>query len=167
MDVLVVRHGIALPREDAVRQGMLDRDRPLTDKGRTRMKRIGRGLAKQTPGVVALITSPLRRAMETSEILAKAYGDLEQTETAALLPDAEPSELAHFLAESATESPVAVVGHEPHLGCWTSYCLTGDARSIARLKKGGACLIRFEDAPGPAKGRLLWLLPPSVLRHMG
>jgi phosphohistidine phosphatase len=164
MDVLVVRHGIAMDREEAASQGMLDRDRPLTPKGRSRMKRAARGIAKQAPGVVALATSPFRRALETAEILRREYGDVDHSETPALLPDADPKDLAHFLAESASESPVAVVGHEPHLGCWMSWCLTGEARTIVDLRKGGACLLRFEDAPGPGKGRLIWLLPPAVLR---
>lgn len=165
MDVLVVRHGIAMDRDQAASRGMLDRDRPLTPRGRWRMKRAARGIAKLAPGVVALAASPFRRALETAEILENAYGDLQPTETPALLPDADPEDLAHFLAESATESPVAVVGHEPHLGGWVSWCLTGASRRIVDLRKGGACLLRFEDAPGPGKGRLIWLIPPAVLRR--
>jgi phosphohistidine phosphatase len=166
MDVLIVRHGIALSRDDASSQGMLDRDRPLTAKGRSRMKRIARDLTKRAPGVVALTTSPFRRALETAEILRKEYGEVELTETGALAPDANPANLALFLAESAADSPVAIVGHEPQLGNFIGWCLTGEARKILDLRKGGACLLRFEDAPGPGKGCLIWLLPPSALRSL-
>ncbi|HEX7671628.1 MAG TPA: histidine phosphatase family protein [Polyangiaceae bacterium] len=166
MEVLVVRHGIALSRATAADQGMLDRDRPLTAKGRSRMKRTARGIAQLCPGVAQVTTSPFRRALETAEILRREYGELAMTETSSLLPDADPSDLASFLAESATDSPVAIVGHEPHLGNFIAWCVTSEERNVVDLRKGGACLLRFEDAPGPAKGCLLWLLPPSALRRL-
>ncbi len=166
MDVLVVRHGIALSRDEAAAQGMLDRDRPLTAKGRSRFKRSTRGLSELCPGVKALATSPFRRAVETAEILGKEYRGLTMTETAALLPDADPAELASFLAESAADSPVAVVGHEPHLGNFVSWCLVGEERNLVDLRKGGACLLRFENAPTPGRGCLLFLAPPAALRGL-
>jgi phosphohistidine phosphatase len=166
MEVLVVRHGIALSREEAADQGLLDRDRPLTAKGRSRMKRAAGGIAKLCPRVTNVSTSPFRRALETAEILRKEYGELAMTETSTLLPDADPADLASFLAESAADSPVAIVGHEPHLGNFVAWCLTAEERHVVDLRKGGACLLAFEDAPGPAKGCLLWLLPPRALRHL-
>src|SRR5262249_3311222 len=45
MDVLVVRHGIALDREKAEGRGITDPDRALTRKGRDRFERAARGLA--------------------------------------------------------------------------------------------------------------------------
>ena len=166
MEVLVVRHAIALARETAADQGLLDRDRPLTAKGRSRMKRAAEGIRKLCPGVVEVATSPFRRALQTAEILRKEYGDLAMTETSALLPDADPADLASFLAESAMDSPVAIVGHEPHLGNFVAWCVTGEERHVVDLRKGGACLLAFEDAPGPARGCLRWLLPPATLRHL-
>jgi phosphohistidine phosphatase len=166
MHVLVVRHGIAMDREDAAIAGIGERDRPLTPRGRDRMKRAARGLARRAPGVLSIVTSPLRRAVETAEILGRAYQDAPRMETPALLPEAEPDELVRFLAESAAGSPVAVVGHEPHLSLWIGYCLAGRPVAMVELRKGAACLLSFEDAPGPAKGRLIWLAPPSFLRRL-
>jgi phosphohistidine phosphatase len=166
MDVLVIRHGIALEREEALAQSMSDRDRPLTDRGRSRTKRVAKRLSSCSPPISAIFTSPLRRATETAKIVAREYGKLEPAETAALLPDAEPPELAAFLAENASSSPVAVVGHEPHLTRFVGFCLTGESRTMMDLGKAGACLIRFDDAPGAGIGRLLWLIPPSILRRL-
>jgi phosphohistidine phosphatase len=166
MEVLVVRHGIALDREDASSQGMLDRDRPLTLRGKKRMKRAARGLSRIAPGVVSLFSSPYRRAVETAELVEREYSDLEHAETGALVPDSPPEELAHFLAESSAEPLVAVVGHEPQLSTFVGYCVTGESRSMLTLGKGGACLLSFDDAPGPALGRLEWVLTPAVLRHL-
>ncbi len=166
MDVILVRHAIALDREEAKDLGMLDRDRPLTTKGRSRMKRGARGLAKLAPLVSALITSPLRRAVETAEVLQKRYDALPLSETDALLPEADPAALAHVIAESGFGSPVLVVGHEPHLSSWVGWCLTGDPGGCLELGKGGACLLRFDGTPGSAQGRLLWLLTPAHLRQL-
>lgn len=166
MDVLVIRHAIALDRDEAKGRGMLDRDRPLTKQGQARMRRAARGIAARTPDVWALFTSPLRRAVETGEVLRERYKGVRQIQTEALLPEAEPTALAELLGEGTLESPVAVVGHEPHLSSWVSWCLTGDPRGILQLRKGGACLVRFDGAPGPGRGRLLWLLTPAILRRL-
>ena len=166
MDVLVVRHALAMDRDEAKAAGMLDRDRPLTKKGRTRMKRAARGLGKLIPSVSAVITSPLRRAVETADVLRSQYEDVRQVEIEALLPDREPGELAQFLADGAFESPVLVIGHEPHLSRWVSWGLAGEPLVLLELRKGGACLLRFEGDPGSRAGRLLWLLTPTMLRRL-
>lgn len=166
MDVLVVRHAIALDGDEAKNRGMLDRDRPLTKQGQVRMRRAARGIAKRAPELWTVLTSPLRRAVETAEILREQYKGVQQVETEALMPDQEPAALAELLGGGAFESPVAVVGHEPHLSSWVSWCLTGDTRGIVQLRKGGACLLRFEGAPGPSQGRLLWLVTPAILRRL-
>jgi phosphohistidine phosphatase len=163
MDVMVVRHAIAVDRDEAGVLAMADRDRPLTKKGRARARRAFKSLSKRTPKVVSLFSSPLLRAVQTAELLSEAYG-IEYQETPALLPDAAPGELAELLAEDAGISPVAVVGHEPHLSQWVGWSLVGKPRSLVELRKAGACLVRFEDAPRAGQGRLVWLSPPSLLR---
>ncbi len=145
--------------------GMLDRDRPLTERGRSRMKRAARAIATLVPAVSTLVTSPLRRAVQTAEILGRPYRGLTTVQSDALLPEAEPAALAELFADTPLEATALVVGHEPHLSGWVSWCLWGEARSVLSLKKGGACLVRFEAAPGPAGGRLIWLCTPSALRR--
>ncbi len=166
MEVIVVRHGVAMDRQEALAEGMADEDRPLTSKGQRRMKEAAKGLVAIAPEVVLVLSSPLRRAVETADIVRRAYDDVEYAETPALRPEAEPQELAQFLAESASAPTALVVGHEPHLSRWVSWCMTGEGRPVLSLRKGGACLLSFEDAPSAAKGRLAWLAPPSVLRRI-
>ena len=78
MEVLVVRHALALDRDEASQQGLADRDRPLTTEGTTKMKRIARALASRVPEVSVLLTSPWRRAVETGDLLQKAYGRFQR-----------------------------------------------------------------------------------------
>src|SRR4051812_9657485 len=115
MDVLVVRHAVAMDKKEAKRKRLPDQDRPLTKAGRTSMKRITRGLASRVPDVSVLIASPWRRALETAEILRRPYQGLRRVESDALLPGADPELLAREVAEATASSVVALVGHEPHL----------------------------------------------------
>lgn len=165
MNVLVVRHGIAMEREDAQAVGITEAERPLTPQGRKRMRRAARGLFRVVPELDSILTSPYRRALETAELVSRAYGGLTCEETDALLPDADPEALCQVLAARPRSSTVAVAGHEPHLGRFLGYCLYAELKSPFEFKKGGACLLRFEDAPAPSAGRLDWFLPPRFLRR--
>jgi phosphohistidine phosphatase len=166
MKVLVVRHALALDRDEAKQQGMLDRDRPLTPKGKTTMKRIAHGLASRLPEISVLMTSPWRRAVETGDLLAKAYGWCQRSTTEALVPGAAPEALVDELSTHPAAPAVALVGHEPHLSSWVSWCLTGSLEPIIELKKGGACLLRFGDMIAPRRAHLLWLMTPAALRRL-
>jgi phosphohistidine phosphatase len=84
----------------------------------------------------------------------------------ALTPDAEPGALLRWLRRQSEPELVAVVGHEPHLGCLVTWLLTGRAESRVPLKKGGACLLEFEDRPRAGGATLTWALTPSLLRRL-
>jgi phosphohistidine phosphatase len=118
------------------------------------------------PEVSVLLTSPWRRAVETGDLLQTAYGRLHRVETEALVPGTEPNALLEQLSVYAADPVVAIVGHEPHLSSWVSWCLTGALEPIVELRKGGACLLRFGEALGAARARLLWLMAPAILRRL-
>jgi phosphohistidine phosphatase len=61
---------------------------------------------------------------------------------------------------------VAIVGHEPHLSGLVTWLMTGQIDSRLELKKGAACLLRFERAPGEGEATLRWALTPSQLRDL-
>jgi phosphohistidine phosphatase len=166
VDVIVVRHAAAMDREEARGAGLLDRDRPLTAKGHSRMRRAARGLRELVPDAGSIITSPFRRAMETALTLQRHFKGAQLLETDALLPEAAPEDLARFLLEMGPAAPPILVGHEPHLSAWLSWCLTGEGTTAFELRKGGAYMLRFEAAPGPKLGRLVWLFTPAVLRRL-
>ena len=166
MDVLVVRHAVALDKDEANELGVADADRPLTKEGQRRMKGVARGLARAAPSLSALYSSPWRRAVETADLLRARFKGLRNVESDALLPQAEPEALVQLFAGTPADALVAVVGHEPHLSNWVSWCLADGQRPLVELRKGGACLLRFEDTAGPSRGKLRWLMTPSVLRQL-
>ncbi len=166
MRLLVIRHAIAAERDEWAQTGKPDGERPLTDRGRSRMREAARGLARlvDVPDVIA--TSPLTRAAQTAAIVGKALGAPDPAELPALLPDADYATLVSWLRGLKTQGTVAVVGHEPHLSGLVCYLLTGRRETFLDLKKGAAALIQLADPPTPGVARLLWTIAPGGLRRI-
>lgn len=164
MQLLVIRHAIAEDRDRFARTGKDDGLRPLTERGRRRMRVGVRGLRRVSGHLDLLATSPLTRATQTAEIVAAAYSGVKTVEVPQLLPDASVHALLKWLQERKRTSRVAVVGHEPQLSIFVSWLMTGLQESFIRLKKGGACFLEFEDAVRAGRARLVWSLSPAQLR---
>ena len=173
MDLVIVRHAIAEDRERFAQKGLDDAERPLTEKGRRRMAKAARGLLRivDKPGVLA--TSPYVRALETAEILRRAYGGLPLTRLSSLVPGARREDVLAWLEQARGNGArdenrvVMIVGHEPALGELASWLITGETHAIFPLRKGGACALRFGDTVEPGSGELQWLLAPRQLRRLG
>lgn len=165
MHLLVIRHAIALEREDFAKTGRPDSDRPLTDTGRRRMRKNSRGLQRIAPHPDLIATSPWLRAAETARIIAETLG-VERMETLDLMiPDRHPRDLAAWLNEHSDLATVAVVGHEPHVGELVTW-LVGGKGSAFEFKKGGVCLLRIDDKVDAGSAVLQWHLTPAQLRAL-
>ncbi len=167
MQLLVIRHAIAEDREEFARTGRADDDRPLTRGGRRRMARGAKGLRRTLPGIDLLAASPLARAAQTAEIVAGEYGAVNRAEVEELRPTARYKDFLRWLRAQPGLDVIAAVGHEPHLSGLATLLLTGKSDPVLELKKGAACLLRFEGDVGPAKARLRWALTPAQLRRLG
>lgn len=166
MHLLVIRHAIAMDREEYAKTGRPDADRPLTDTGRRRMRKNARGLQRISPHPDVIATSPWLRATDTAHVVAETLG-VERVETVdAMLPDRHPRELADWLNEHGDVATVAVVGHEPHLGEVVTWLVGGREGSNVEFKKGGACLLRIDDRAGAGSATLQWHLTPALLRAL-
>lgn len=165
MKVLLIRHARAQERSARTALAQRDHARRLTDAGRKDMRRAAKGLRKIAPDLDILASSPLVRARETAEIIARVFGGPAITELAALAPGVTPEELLGWLREQGANS-VALVGHEPDLSRMAAYLLSGEARGFIELKKGAACMIEFDSAPAAGTGTLSWLLAPGQLRRL-
>ena len=170
MNLLVIRHTIAEDKEAFAKTGRNDDLRPLTDAGRSKMRRGAQGLRAVVGRAAILASSPLVRARETAEIVAPTLGIARVEIVEALRPDRSYDEMVKWLrsrdAPNDDDRIVAVVGHEPHLSGLVTWLMTGSDESRLELKKGGACLLRFDGDPGKARGTLRWLLTPAQLRDL-
>ena len=172
MNLLVIRHAIAEDKENFAATGRSDDQRPLTDAGRTKMRRGSQGLRTVVGKVAVLASSPLVRARETAEIVGPALGVPRVEIVDALRPDSDYDGLVDWLDGRAApndddEYTVAVVGHEPHLSGLVTWLMTGSDDARVELKKGGACLLHFDGTPSKGEATLRWLLTPSQLRDLG
>jgi phosphohistidine phosphatase len=167
MNLLIVRHAIAMDAADYARDHADDAGRPLTPEGRKKMKRGARALQGLVPELGLLATSPLTRAAQTAEILAAAYDGLEPTPLGLLAPGQPVAALAEWLERQRHHETIGAVGHEPSLSRAMSWLLGGSGRSFIELKKGAACLLRFDGTVKSGSGTLVWALTPSQLRALG
>ena len=165
--LVMVRHAIALDRDEARAVGIGDDQRALTDKGREKMRKVARGLAMLLDRCAVVCTSPLLRARQTAELVAGQFARVPVVECAVLRPGVEPGQLLDWLRQRSARTPMIVVGHEPDLGRWSSWALTGQAGGFMPFKKGGACLLEFSGQLRPGQAQLRWLCTPRQLIAMG
>ena len=160
MKLLILRHAIAVP---AGTSGIADEDRPLTARGRRRFKKAARGLAEILPTPDLLLVSPLLRARQTAEIAGKAWGLTATPEP--LLAGGSPEALLAAVGTHSKRAVVALVGHEPDLSRLLAH-VTGGLGERLPFKKGGAALVDLDD-DASERGRMIWFMPPRLLRALG
>src|SRR5215469_5787868 len=165
MQLYIVRHGIAIDREDP--KSPADPERYLTEEGLEKTKRVAQGVAALGVSADLLLTSPYVRANQTAEIFANEldYPRQKIRRTDLLLPGGEPSLLFRELAKDKQSSCVFVFGHAPQLDELIATAL-GTKHHITSLKKAGVALIELKRV-SPPSGQLVWLGTPKILRKAG
>ncbi len=167
VELLVVRHAIAVEREVWARDHLDDDARPLTDEGRDKMAEAAAGLLRIAPRIVTLASSPLVRAIQTADVVAGVLEPAGRLVTPTLVPGTPFSEFQKWLRARPKDGAVAIVGHEPHLGALTSWLLDANASPFIEYKKGGAALLQFNGEVRGGAAVLRWLLAPGHLRRIG
>lgn len=156
MQIFFMRHGAA----DRSRWSGADYERPLTPEGRADVEKSARRLREIGLCPDRILTSPLVRARQTAEILAKVL-EIEDClgVDERLDPAFDPARLRSILSDYESAEGIVLVGHEPSfsevigalIGGGTVVCKKG---SVARVDLAG---------PGSAHGELVWLLQPKTL----
>ena len=161
MLLLIIRHATAVPRGTP---GIPDEARPLTPEGELKFRETAKGIAALLDRPDALLTSPWLRAKQTAAIAAAAWSRVEPKETP-VLAGGSFEEQAEVLDRYPKDATVAVVGHEPYVSELLARLLGSRHDDRLTFKKGGAALV---EVPGRLAegGRLLWFLPPKVLRKV-
>jgi phosphohistidine phosphatase len=165
MQLYIVRHGIAIDREDP--QCPPDPERYLTEEGVEKTKGVAKGVAALGVAADLFFTSPYVRALQTAEIFAEAldYSRQKIRQSELLLPGAEPTLLFRELAREKQASTVFLFGHAPHLDGAIATAL-GSKKHVTSLKKAGVALIELKRI-SPPMGVLAWLATPKMLRRAG
>ncbi|MCX8090341.1 MAG: phosphohistidine phosphatase SixA [Verrucomicrobiae bacterium] len=160
MKLYLLRHGEAVERGDPRYPD--DAARPLTARGHKRTRQLANALERWGVSFDVILSSPLIRARQTAEIVArrlKLEKRLRLTE--ALSPEGAYGDLVAQL-ERLRPRPEAVllVGHEPHLSGLISLLCTGGPGLAVQLKKGGLCRLEVESLKAGRCATLEWLLSP-------
>src|SRR3989440_3312 len=119
------------------------------------------------PELDVLGASPYKRAFETAEIIASAYGDLTVEWVAELTPGASVDRVVAWLTGRHARGSVGLVGHEPDLSRLVCTLLADTSRPFLELRKGAACLLEFPGPVGRGAATLDWFLGPKHLRLLG
>jgi len=165
MQLFIVRHGIAVDREDP--KCPPDPERFLTPEGMERTRQVAKGVAEIGVAPDLLLSSPYVRAFQTAELFAAEleYSKNKIRKTDLLLPGAEPLQLFRELAKDKDLSAVFLFGHAPHLDDVIATSI-GSRHHISSLKKAGVALVELKRMVPPS-GELLWLATPKLLRKLG
>jgi len=166
MDLYILRHAIAVNREDP--SCPRDSERPLTAKGAAKLRKVVRGMKALGLSFDLILTSPYVRARQTAELVADDLGAATKVErTPHLAPDGDPRALMDLIGSRPDEGGrILVVGHEPYLGQLISVLVSGDERTAITMKKAGLCRLAIQ---APRYGRcasLEWLLTPAQLERI-
>ncbi len=159
LEIWVLRHAKA----QEAGPGTPDERRALTPGARRKMRSAARAIARLEPKFDKILTSPLLRARQTAQPVARALGqrdDLIQTQ--ALSPEADPKEILEEI-ERLRLGRALIVGHMPHLGKLLGYLLTGRSGSVIEIKKGSLARVEFDGKSAKPPGTLTLLLTSKAL----
>jgi phosphohistidine phosphatase len=166
MQLYIVRHGIAIDREDP--KSPSDPERYLTPEGLKKTREVARGFASLEISPSVFLSSPYVRAMQTAELFAEAikFSKSKIKQTDLLLPGAEPAAFfRELLRTSRSEESAICFGHAPHLDELIAFALSSK-KDLTQLKKAGAACLELTRISPPA-GALVWLSTPKILRKRG
>lgn len=146
---------------------LTDEERPLTDKGRKRTRRINKYLEEHQIKVDLIISSHAVRAYETAKIVARAIGyPLEKIRINKMIYHSDEDNLINqFYDLSDDLQSVMLVGHNPALTNFVNRFLE---EKIEWLPTSGLASISFDtnhwSEIDRAKHRVNFLVTPSLLK---
>ena len=166
MNLYIIRHAIAV--DEGASEYESDSERPLTDKGRKKMRQIAKALRNLGVEFDLILSSPYVRARETAEILADVFKMKKKIVFSDnLIPLGNPELLITEVNEKYPVASMAVVGHEPHLSTFVGLLTAENGKIDITLKKGGVCYLSADDLHHEHRATLEWLLTPGILMEIG
>jgi phosphohistidine phosphatase len=162
MNLYILRHANAgTPRTNP----LLDRKRPLDKEGKRHCLQLAHVLNAMKIQFDLVVSSPLKRAMQTASLVGTETGyEAKILTSAALEPDATFAQFQKLVNDSSKHENVLVVGHDPNLTTFLGQLLVPASATGAclRLRKGS--LARVSLVRGPAT--LQWILSPAIVRAL-
>ncbi len=182
MDLYLLRHGDV--GKNIVSGGT--GDMALTESARKEIAIVARSIKTLNFQITAILTSPLKRAVQTARILAKVLGMENRISVCSeLAPEGSRVKLSEKLHHYPLDSSILIVGHKPYLSDLIYEIIFNKSRhelrnrtSIIRkqsrtemsggiiLKKAGLAKIRLISLIPTMRGQIRWLMTPSILKRL-
>ena len=162
LELYLIRHGIAAAPESYE----TDEERPLTDEGVEKTKKVAKRLSQLKLHFDLILTSPLLRARQTALILQTAGLSSQIEESDHLGFDGDIYNWLPWLEiwQQKGGSCLALVGHEPNLSNWAETLVWGSPRGSLIVKKAGVIGLTLPQTGSPVgHSYLFWLVPPRLL----
>lgn len=157
MRLYFLRHGLAHAWREWEGDDAL---RPLTSVGKARMQRETLTIRQLDLKLEVIVTSPLVRAYQTAELVARELRLLDKlVKDERLAPGFNVAQLAMLLQAQRGTRALLLVGHEPDFS-ETISAVIGGGKVVC--KKGSLACVELSDVE-MLQGELVWLLPPKVL----
>ena len=161
MDIYLLRHSDAVDQNE--RGYTRDADRPLTEGGARKMKKIAKAVQEMGVSFDTILSSPYRRAKETAEIVGEVMECRSIIRlTPHLVVGESPTAIIKEINEDYPDSKrLLLVSHEPLLTHLISVLISGRRDASVRLKKGGLCKLAVDELHFGKCATLEWLMGPS------
>jgi phosphohistidine phosphatase len=158
MNLYLMRHADAgVPRDNP----KLDAKRGLIKEGKEQCMLMGRMLGALKVQVDVIVSSPLKRALQTAQFVGTELGYEAKVEiSAALGLDADFAAFQKLLDKYADREGVLIVGHNPNLFKFLGRIITGNGGAGVRMRKGSVARIDMAKHPP----LLQWLVDPRMAR---
>ncbi|HEY2115224.1 MAG TPA: phosphohistidine phosphatase SixA [Candidatus Angelobacter sp.] len=141
-----------------------DERRPLDEEGMLQARYVGRLLANLDVQVDQIVSSSLKRALQTATLVANelAFEAVVQIDDA-LRPEAEFDQFQTMLARYKKYDAVMVVGHNPSLTEFLGKSISGAGGSTQiDFRKGAVARVEMNGRTGT----LDWLVTPKIARTL-
>jgi phosphohistidine phosphatase len=111
--------------------------------------------------VDVIVSSPLKRAMQTAQFVGTELGyDAKVEVSQALLPTADFTAFLNMLEKYSGHEGLLAVGHNPILFQFLGRLITGNGGAAIRMRKGSIARVDLDNHPP----RLQWLIDPRSAR---
>jgi phosphohistidine phosphatase len=141
----------------------LDVKRGLVKEGKEQCMLMARLLSALKVQIDVVVSSPLKRAMQTAQFVGTELGYDSRVEVSnALAPSATFAEFQDMLASYSGHEGMLAVGHNPILFQFLGRLITGNGGAAIRMRKGSIARVDLEHHPP----RLQWLIDPRTARNI-
>ena len=139
-----------------------DDKRPLDSEGIRQCGFVGRACSAMNVQIDLVISSPLKRALQTATLVATELGyDSKIAVDRALLPSADYNSFRELIAKNAQFEAVMVVGHNPSLNDFLSRVVSSrTGKAEIDLKKAAVAKVEVDGK----QAMLQWLLTPKIIK---